>query len=195
MPDRLAKARELGAEMVNFEEENPIEAIRELTGGVGPDRAIDVVGVDAFKPTKGPMKGRGRKARRDVRQAGQADRRAERRRPTPSTLPPATRRRCRSNGRCSRWPRPATLAIIGVYPQTHQFFPIGEAMNKNITMRMGNANHKKYVQELVELVRRGGLKPEHILTEDEPMTDVIAAYETFDRQETGWIKVELQPAA
>jgi threonine dehydrogenase-like Zn-dependent dehydrogenase len=87
-----------------------------------------------------------------------------------------------------------TLAIIGVYPQSHNAFPIGTAMNKNITMRMGNANHKKYVQELVELVRRGGLRPEHILSQMEPMTDVIAAYETFDAQNKGWVKVELNPA-
>ena len=80
-------------------------------------------------------------------------------------------------------------------PYANGHIHLGTAMNKNITMRMGNANHKKYVQELVELVRRGGLKPEHILSQMEPMTDVIAAYETFDAQNKGWVKVELNPAA
>jgi threonine dehydrogenase-like Zn-dependent dehydrogenase len=193
LPDRLDKARELGAETINFEEENPIEAIRELTGGIGPDRAIDVVGVDAFMPTKGPMRVLEKRAEQ---YAEQVERLAEAGAATdaahfavgdaPSlSLEWATEALAKAG----------TLAIIGVYPQSHNAFPIGTAMNKNITMRMGNANHKKYVQELVELVRRGGLKPEHILSQMEPMTDVIAAYETFDAQNKGWVKVELNPAA
>ncbi|MCB8836553.1 glutathione-dependent formaldehyde dehydrogenase [Aurantimonas sp. VKM B-3413] len=193
-PDRLAKARELGAEIVNFEEENPLEVVKDLTGGIGPDRVIDVVGVDAFKPTKGPMLAEVEK-RADI-YAQQVKRLAEGSASTEAEHYAAGD----APSLALEWSvemlaKAGTLSIIGVYPQTHEFFPIGAAMNKNISMRMGNANHKKYVQELVELVRRGGLKPEHILTEDEPMTDVISAYETFDSQKKGWIKVELEPAA
>ena len=193
-PDRLGKAQELGAEVVNFEEENPIEAIRELTGGVGPDRAIDVVGVDAFKPTKGPMKEEVEKRAEmyamQVRQIAEQSAATDAEHYAAGDAPSLS-----LEWAVQSLAKAGTLSILGVYPQTDLFFPIGEAMNKNITMRMGNANHKRYVQELVELTRRGGLKPEHVLTEEEPMTDVIAAYETFDRQEPGWIKVELQPAA
>src|SRR4051812_29700577 len=46
-PDRLDMARRAGAETIDFTADDPIDAIRELTGGVGPDRAIDAVGVDA----------------------------------------------------------------------------------------------------------------------------------------------------
>ncbi|MEE2950005.1 Threonine dehydrogenase [Fulvimarina manganoxydans] len=193
-PDRLAKARELGAEVINFEEENPIEAIAELTGGIGPDRAIDVVGVDAFKPTKGPMKEAVEKRadiyRMQVKQLAEESAATDADHYAAGDAPSLS-----LEWAVQSLAKAGTLSIIGVYPQTHQFFPIGEAMNKNITMRMGNANHKKYVQELVELVRRGGLKPEHILTQDEPIRDVIKAYETFDAQDKGWIKVELEPAA
>src|SRR3954453_20359175 len=49
-PDRLAMARRAGAETIDFTAEDPIDAIRELTGGVGPDRAIDAVGVEADEP-------------------------------------------------------------------------------------------------------------------------------------------------
>ncbi|MCK5933535.1 MAG: glutathione-dependent formaldehyde dehydrogenase [Fulvimarina manganoxydans] len=193
-PDRLAKARELGAEVINFEEENPIEAIAELTGGIGPDRAIDVVGVDAFKPTKGPMKEAVEKRadiyRMQVKQLAEESAATDADHYAAGDAPSLS-----LEWAVQSLAKAGTLSIIGVYPQTHQFFPIGEAMNKNITMRMGNANHKKYVQELVELVRRGGLKPEHILTQDEPIRDVIKAYETFDAQDEGWIKVELEPAA
>jgi threonine dehydrogenase-like Zn-dependent dehydrogenase len=52
--DRLDMAREQGAEVVNFDEEDPIDAVRELTGGIGPDRVIDAVGVDAEHVHAGP---------------------------------------------------------------------------------------------------------------------------------------------
>src|SRR3954468_15876277 len=51
---RLDKARELGAEVIDFNREDPVEAIKEATGGIGVDRAIDAVGVDACAPKKGP---------------------------------------------------------------------------------------------------------------------------------------------
>jgi threonine dehydrogenase-like Zn-dependent dehydrogenase len=43
-----------------------------------------------------------------------------------------------------------TLAVIGVYPPADHAFPIGAAMNKNLTIPMGNCNHRKYVPDLVE---------------------------------------------
>jgi threonine dehydrogenase-like Zn-dependent dehydrogenase len=56
--DRLDIAREQGAEVVDFDAEDPIDAIRELTGGIGPDRVIDAVGVDAEHVHAGPGAGR-----------------------------------------------------------------------------------------------------------------------------------------
>lgn len=50
--------------------------------------------------------------------------------------------------------------IIGVYPPTHNFFPIGTAMNKNLTINMGNCNHHKYIPTLVDLVRNGTVDPQ-----------------------------------
>ena len=86
-----------------------------------------------------------------------------------------------------------TLAIIGVYPQTAHSFPIGTAMNKNLTINMGNCNHRKYIPHLVTLVRSGAVDPLDILTKVEPMTDAISAYKTFDQTRPGWMKVELVP--
>src|SRR6185369_12163367 len=51
---RLELARAQGAEVINYEEEDPIETLLELTGGIGVDRAIDAVGVDEQRPHKGP---------------------------------------------------------------------------------------------------------------------------------------------
>jgi len=50
LEDRLQMARRAGAEVIDFEAEDPVEALQRLTGGIGPDRVIDAVGVDATSP-------------------------------------------------------------------------------------------------------------------------------------------------
>jgi threonine dehydrogenase-like Zn-dependent dehydrogenase len=87
-----------------------------------------------------------------------------------------------------------TLSIIGVYPPTMVRFPIGEAMNKNLKIVMGNCNHRKYIPHLVNLVRTGALCPTEVLSRTEPLQDVIEAYEAFDQRKPGWLKVALQGA-
>ena len=86
-----------------------------------------------------------------------------------------------------------TLSIIGVYPPTDQFFPIGQAMNKNLSINMGNCNHRKYIPDLVELVHSGMIDPKGILTQATEMSNAIDAYKAFDERQQGWIKVELAP--
>jgi threonine dehydrogenase-like Zn-dependent dehydrogenase len=49
--------------------------------------------------------------------------------------------------------------------------------------------------DLLRLVAEGGVDPALLLTEQEPMTDVMAAYREFDHREPGWLKVALNPAA
>jgi threonine dehydrogenase-like Zn-dependent dehydrogenase len=72
-------------------------------------------------------------------------------------------------------------------------FPTGAAMNKNLTVKMGNANHRRYIPELLTLVRTGAVDPTTVLTQVEDMPSVLDAYETFDRRESGWTKVALDP--
>src|SRR5687767_13848817 len=85
-----------------------------------------------------------------------------------------------------------TLSIIGVYPGPLGF-PLGEAVEKNLTIQMGTCNHRRYIPMLVNLVRRGEVYPEQVLTKWEPLTSALEAYEAFDRRRPGWIKVELEP--
>ncbi len=47
-------ARAQGAEVIDFNQDDPVECIRELSGGIGVDRVIDAVGVDAVSPSQGP---------------------------------------------------------------------------------------------------------------------------------------------
>ncbi|HKK29739.1 MAG TPA: hypothetical protein VKA18_05015 [Alphaproteobacteria bacterium] len=85
------------------------------------------------------------------------------------------------------------LSIIGVYPLTDRFFPIGAAMQKNVTANMGNCNHRRYIPHLVNLMESGGFNSMRVTSHVEPMSDVIQAYKEFDRHKPGWIKVILTP--
>lgn len=187
---RLAMARAQGAEVINFDREDPMEALKELTGGVGPDRAIDVVGVDAEHPHAGPAAAKAQQQaqefEREVHQAA------------PDAKPQTGFAPGDAPSQVSDWAveglaKAGTLSIIGVYPPNFTTFPIGKAMNKNLTIRMGNCNHRKYVPHLVDLVADGTVDPEQVLTQVEPLTDVIGAYKAFNDRRPGWIKVELQP--
>jgi len=193
IPSRLQMAQAQGAEVIDFNQEDPIEAIHSLTGGIGVDRAIDAVGVDAVAPTRGPA-------------AKQAQHKADQFQQQLQTVAPET------NPHGDNWhpgdapsqalewavqglAKAGTLSIIGVYPPTHQFFPIGMAMNKNLTMKMGNCNHRNYIPLIVDMVRRGTVDPTQILTQVDPLMNAIEAYKAFDQRQSGWVKVELVPGA
>jgi threonine dehydrogenase-like Zn-dependent dehydrogenase len=88
-----------------------------------------------------------------------------------------------------------TLSIIGVYPPTMRYFPIGLATNKNLKINAGNCNHRKYIPMLLEKVKSGEVDPSKILTKEESLSSSIRAYESFDKREDGWMKVMLTSAA
>jgi len=84
--------------------------------------------------------------------------------------------------------------VIGVYPETMKWFPIGSAMMKNLTVQGGNCNHRRYLPKLVDLVQNGTVNPSRILTQTEPLGSLIGADKAFDMRREGWIKVELIPS-
>ncbi|QBQ54765.1 zinc-dependent alcohol dehydrogenase [Nitrosococcus wardiae] len=190
VPSRLEMARAQGAEVIDFNTEGPVETIRDLTGGIGVDRAIDAVGVDAERPHHGPA------ARQADAQQAQFE--EECKEIAPETHPQGDLwRPGNAPSQALRWAvdslaKAGTLAIIGVYPPNDRFFPIGQAMNKNLTLKMGNCNHRKYIPMLVDLVHSGVVDPTRVLTQQEPLTAVIDAYKNFDQRKSGWIKVELK---
>ncbi|MCF7202484.1 zinc-dependent alcohol dehydrogenase [Pseudomonas oligotrophica] len=169
--DRLRAAQSQGAEIIDFKREDPVETLKRLTGGVGVDRAIDAVGVDAEHGCCGSQP---RQPRNGQWQPGDAPSQA---------LEWAVQGLAKAG----------TLSIIGVYPPDAMTFPIGLAMNRNLTINMGNCHHRKYIPRLIEMVLARRIDPAKVLTQVKPMNDVIAAYEAFDRRDNGWIKVELQP--
>lgn len=188
---RLEMAQMQGAEIIDFNQEDPIEVIKSLTGGIGVDRAIDAVGVDAVAPHSGP-------AAKEA-QAKAAEFQTQVQKIAPETNEqgdnwhPGNAPSQALNWGVQAVAKAGTLSIIGVYPQQHQFFPIGMAMNKNLTINMGNCNHRKYIPILVDLVRNGTIDPVKVLTQVAPMTAAIDAYKAFDTRQSGWMKVELVP--
>lgn len=189
--DRLAIARRQGAEIINFDGEDPIEAILKLTDGIGVDRAIDAVGVDAEHAHHGPA------ADKAQQQATPFDRQREQVAPEHPQTPPFVPGDAPSQAllwAIEALAKAGTLSIIGVYPPTMQNFPIGQAMNKNLTIRMGNCNHRKYIPHLIDLVASGVIDPLNLLTQHQPLSGAIEAYETFDARKPGWLKVELRPS-
>lgn len=190
---RLDMARAQGAETIDFDAEDPVETILRLTTDIGVDRAIDAVGVDAEGPRRTSNGGNGgdgkKKQKRDQQELKEI---------APERAPAGDQWQAgEAPNQALRWAvdalaKAGTLSIVGVYPQTDRFFPIGQAMMKNLTVRMGNCHHRKYIPMLVGLVRSGLLKPTEVLTQLAPLTGAIDAYRQFDRREEGWMKVALE---
>lgn len=193
LQDRLEMARAQGAEVIDFNSDDPVEAVRGLTGGIGVDRVIDAVGVDAVRPHEGPA------AKAAEKQAGRHDDElaaiAAKTNPDNGNWMPGDAPSQALDWGVQIAAKAGTLSIIGVYPPNDRSFPIGMAMNKNLSINMGNCNHRRYIPDLVGLVRSGRVDPLRILTKTEPMASAIDAYKTFDKRQPGWMKVELQPAA
>jgi threonine dehydrogenase-like Zn-dependent dehydrogenase len=187
---RLQMASEQGAETIDFNSEDPLETILELTNGIGVDKAIDAVGVDAVHPSKGPA----HKAAQDKEFQTEVKAIVSKSKPDGDNWHPGD-----APSQVVKWAveslaKVGTLSVIGVYPDAMQTFPLGNFMEKNLTLRAGNCNHRKYVPKLVDLVRMGQVNPAEVLTQAEPITSAIEAYKLFDRRAPGWVKVELKPA-
>ena len=85
--------------------------------------------------------------------------------------------------------------MIGVFSPQAMSFPIGALQQRNLTVRGGNCNHRRYIPKLVGLVATGALDPTDVLTHREPAIGAIEAYEASTSGSPGWIKVELLPEA
>ncbi len=190
---RLEMARSQGAEVINFEKEDPVEVILSLTGGIGVDRAIDAVGVDAQRPHAGPAAKKSEQQREEFDQ--EVRKIAPEVHPKGESWKPGDAPSQVLSWATEALAKAGTLGIVGVYPMTANVFPIGQAMNRNFSINMGNCPHRKYIPMLLDIVQRGLVDPTQILTQVEPLSSVIDAYTAFDERQPGWVKVELLPAA
>jgi threonine dehydrogenase-like Zn-dependent dehydrogenase len=189
VPGRLEIARAQGAEAINFDDVDPVHALLESTHGIGPDRVIDAVGVDAYCPDEELD------ASLDDDEIARIERQRSQVWPEASA---ETMSWTAGNApvQALSWAvesiaKSGTLAIIGVYPPRFESFPLGLAFDKNLTVNMGTCHHRRYIPKLVQMVSAGEADPTMIMPRQESLLSATEAYEAFDRRESGWLQVEL----
>jgi threonine dehydrogenase-like Zn-dependent dehydrogenase len=171
-PDRLEKARRFGhADTVNYlEVDDVVDALREMTGGRGPDACIDAVGMEAHETTLAAWYDH-------VKQTMwlESDR--------PIALREAIQA-CRKGG---------TVSIPGVYSGLIDKIPFGTAFSKGLTFKMGQTHVHRYMRLLLERVQSGAIDPSCIITHRLGLDDAPHAYQMFLEKEDGCLKVVLKP--
>jgi threonine dehydrogenase-like Zn-dependent dehydrogenase len=190
---RLDQARARGAEAIDFNREDPVAVVHELTGGIGADRVVDAVGVDAQRPKRGPAADAA--ADEADEQEQQRSHVAPEQNPDGDTWVAGDAPSQSLEWAVQAVAKAGSIGIIGVYPPQMTAFPTGQAMNKNLTVKAGNCNHRRYLPHLIDLVRTGAVDPSSLMTQIEDVPDVLDAYASFDRREQGWTKVVLDAQA
>ena len=172
IPERLALAQEQwGAETLNYEDvDDPFEEIKQRTGGRGPDKCIDAVGMEGHGHTVDAIYDRVKQAMRvqfdrahSLRQALHA---------------------CRKGG---------TVSIPGVYAGLIDKVPFGTAFAKGLTLKMGQTHVHNYTAPLLARIERGEIDPSVIITHRVGLDDAPEMYEIFRDKEEDCIKVVMKP--
>jgi threonine dehydrogenase-like Zn-dependent dehydrogenase len=169
--ERLRMASELGgAEVLDYKEVDVQEALRDITGGVGPDSCIDAVGLEAHGAG---FFGSYDRVKQSLRLA--TDR--------PTALREAMNA-CRKGG---------TLSVPGVYGGFLDKIPMGAAFNKGLTLKMGQTHVQRYIRPLLERVENGDLDASAIITHRLSLEEAPEAYQAFRDKEEDCIKVVMRP--
>jgi threonine dehydrogenase-like Zn-dependent dehydrogenase len=165
-PERLRMAERAGAELINYDEQDALSTLNEMTGGRGPDACIDAVGMEAH------MHG-AQEAYDKVKQAlrMETDR--------PGVLRQAIQA-CRKGG---------IVSVPGVYGGVVDKIPFGAIVNKALTIKAGQTHVQHYMKPLLARIEAGELDPSFIITHRVGIDDVPDAYEMFRNKEDGCVKV------
>lgn len=176
-PERLAMARDGGAETINYEDDTKVsDALKEMTDGRGPDSCIDAVGMEAHGA--GGIGGL-----MDVYDKAKQALMLESDRPTA----------LRQILYCAR--KGSTVSVAGVYGGLSDKFPFGWAFNKGLTFKMGQTHVQKYVPKLLGMVEEGAIDPSFVITHRLPLSEAPRGYDLFKNKEDACIKVVLDPSA
>jgi threonine dehydrogenase-like Zn-dependent dehydrogenase len=85
------------------------------------------------------------------------------------------------------------VSIVGVYGPTGNMVPLGNIVNKGLTVRANQAAVKRHIPKLIEHVKEGRLDPKAIITHRVPLEDVADAYHLFSAKLDNCIKPVLLP--
>jgi glutathione-independent formaldehyde dehydrogenase len=172
IPERLDKAREIGATPIDFEQRNPVEQIRELTGGEGPDKGIDAVGYQAQSHESGREEPAVvlNSLIQTVRPTGALG--------VPGLYVPA------DPGASDEAAKQGLLLVA-----------VGKLFEKGLRMGSGQTNVKRYIRQLRDLIIAGRATPSFVVSHELPLDAAPEAYEKFDKRVEGYTKVVLHPNA
>ncbi len=153
-----------------------LEALRELTGGRGPDACIEAVGMEAHSDGVQPLAGL-QYAYDKVKQVVrlQTDRAAALRQALLA---------CRKGG---------TVSVVGMFGGYADKVPLGAAMNKGLTLRMGQQHGQRYIPMLLERIARGEIDPAFLGTHHLPLEEGARGYEMFKHKEDACLRVVFRP--
>ncbi len=171
VPERLALAyNKSGAEVLNFDEEEIYERLKDMTNGRGPDSCIDAVGLEAHGMTLDSI----------VDQAKTAlflgtDR--------PHALRQAIRC-CRKGG---------TVSIPGVYGGFLDKFPLGQAHAKGLTFKMGQTHTHRYMAPLLKKIVESKFDPSFVISHRLSLDEAAHGYEMFQKHKDGCTKIVMTP--
>ena len=174
LPERLEMARSIGAVTVDFGEEDVsvLTALKDLTGGTGPDACIDAVGLESHSRELQGFYDRVKTAL-----MLETDR--------PSVLRQAIQA-VRKGG---------TVSIPGVYGGLLDKVPFGAAFGKGITMKMGQTNMHNYMKPLLDRIEKGQIDPSYIISHRITLEDAPRMYEVWRDKKESVTKIVIDPWA
>ena len=183
VPERLERARERGVETLHVEDDDVVEKVFALTSGRGADGVVDAVGMEAHGS------------------------------PAPSVLlkavgllPDGVAKQAMTSASVDRLAalhlatqlvrRGGTVSLSGVYTGTHDPMPMQQLFDRQVTLRMGQANVKRWVDDLLPLAERADdpLGLETFATHRLSLEDAPRAYDIFQRKDDGAVKVVFDPS-
>ena len=174
IPERLALARSIGAITVDYAEEDVavLTALKELTGGIGPDACIDAVGSEAHM---GDVQGLYDTIK--VKLMLETDRSGVLRQAIQAV---------RKGG---------TLSIPGVYGGLLDKVPFGAAFGKGITMKMGQTNMHTYLKPLLDRIEKGQIDPSYIISHRITLDEAPEMYKIWRDKQDQVTKIVIDPWA
>jgi threonine dehydrogenase-like Zn-dependent dehydrogenase len=168
--ERLQLAANFGAEILDFQREDILGSLKEMTGARGPDACIDAVGMEGHGMTVGAIYDRAKQAL-----MLETDR--------PNTLRQAIMA-CRKGG---------VVSVPGVYGGFIDKFPIGAVFAKGLTIRAGQTHVHRYMKPLLKRIQDGEIDPSCIITHRIRLDEADRGYQMFNKKEDQCIKIVMKP--
>jgi threonine dehydrogenase-like Zn-dependent dehydrogenase len=170
-PTRLQLAKKLGAEIIHYHQANVREALDEMTGGIGPDAVIDCVGMESHGLTVDNIADQvkaqfylGTERPHALRQAILA---------------------CRKGGRVS---------IPGVYGGFADKFPLGQVMEKGLTLKTGQTHVQKYTKTLLDMIEQGKVDTTFLISHHASLENGPEMYKHWHDDQNSYTKIVLKTA-